>query len=549
MTPFSSDNRQTHADQVSTDAPDLDRFWSLIRQRFYSQFVRAHKTQRELSRASSQNEPLLDWGKRYLPEHFSLAPSLMHRWLGKRLDLMSVQTGQRLNLLGPRGGAKSTLGTLAFPLRMALEGRARYIWILSDTLCQAQTHLNNLKNELESNPLLLADYPNAAGQGPRWTRSALKLRNGTVIEAFGTGQKLRGRRQGAYRPDLIIADDLQNDSHILSANARETSLAWFESAVMKAGTSRTNFLCLATALHPDAIALRLTRNPGWTSRTFASILKWPSRMDLWAEWEDLYLNVEKANHRQLSDQFFRTHESEMNAGAAVVWPENESLLTLMKMRAEEGHTAFEREKQNSPMNPELCEWPESYFDNSIWFETWPRIGGVKTLALDPSKGADAQRGDYSAFVEVLAARDGLLYVEANLKRRPVEQIISDGVELYKSFRPNAFGIETNQFQQLLADGFSREFKTRGLPCEPIGIQNSVNKITRIRTLGALLSSKRIRFRLTPETKLLVEQLKQFPLGDHDDGPDALEMAVRLASDVLTATPADGLGSRLKLETQ
>jgi hypothetical protein len=29
-------------------------------------------------------------------------------------------------------------------------------------------------------------------------------------------------------------------------------------------------------------------------------------------------------------------------------------------------------------------------------------------------------------------------------------------------------------------------------------------------------------------RLLVEQLRDFPCGDHDDGPDALEMAVRLA---------------------
>ena len=34
------------------------------------------------------------------------------------------------------------------------------------------------------------------------------------------------------------------------------------------------------------------------------------------------------------------------------------------------------------------------------------------------------------------------------------------------------------------------------------------------------------------TTLLVNQLKDFPAGDHDDGPDALEMAVRLAGEML-----------------
>ena len=75
----------------------------------------------------------------------------------------------------------------------------------------------------------------------------------------------------------------------------------------------------------------------------------------------------------------------------------------------------------------------------------------------------------------------------------------------------------------------------------------MNKQSRIRTLGALFSAKRIRFRITPDTRLLVEQLKQFPLGDHDDGPDALEMAVRLAGEYLTPyKDGDGLGSRLNV---
>jgi hypothetical protein len=44
---------------------------------------------------------------------------------------------------------------------------------------------------------------------------------------------------------------------------------------------------------------------------------------------------------------------------------------------------------------------------------------------------------------------------------------------------------------------------------------------------------------------LVNQLRDFPLGDHDDGPDALEMAVRLARNALGIRRFDdGLGNRL-----
>lgn len=62
------------------------------------------------------------------------------------------------------------------------------------------------------------------------------------------------------------------------------------------------------------------------------------------------------------------------------------------------------------------------------------------------------------------------------------------------------------------------------------IDNRVNKPVRIRRLTPLLSQGKLRFKGgSPGTRLLVEQLQDFPNGDHDDGPDALEMTLRLAS--------------------
>ena len=71
--------------------------------------------------------------------------------------------GSRLNVLGPRGAAKSTIGTLAFALRAALEGWEPYIWIVSDTRHQACAHLENIKAELLDNRLL-ADGLSAGGR-------------------------------------------------------------------------------------------------------------------------------------------------------------------------------------------------------------------------------------------------------------------------------------------------------------------------------------------------------------------------------------------------
>jgi predicted phage terminase large subunit-like protein len=81
------------------------------------------------------------------------------------------------------------------------------------------------------------------------------------------------------------------------------------------------------------------------------------------------------------------------------------------------------------------------------------------------------------------------------------------------------------------------------------VDNRVNKLVRIRRLGPYLASHRLRFKgNSPSTRLLVEQLRTFPAGDHDDGPDAAEMAIRLAVELLgKREPADELGNRLHVE--
>lgn len=492
---------------------------------------------------------LLAWGRRFLPAYFAQPASKMHRWLAGRLATFEQTRGQKLNVIGPRGSAKSTVGTLAMVLRAAVEGSEPYIWIVSDTKQQAQTHLENLKTELSENRLLAEAYPAAVGRGGWWRSTGIELAGGVVIEAFGTGQRIRGRRRRSHRPTLIVCDDLQNDSHIGSARRREGTREWFHGTLLRAGTPRTNVVNLATALHRDALAMQLDRTPGWESRLFRAVERWPDEQALWREWETLYCDVRSPNAGERARRFYETNRLIMETGSELLWPEVDDLYSLMRMRVESGVTAFEREKQSSPIDPERCEWPESYFGEHVWFDQWPKDLTLRTLALDPSKGSDARQGDYSAIVMLGIDAEGILHVQADLARRPTPQMVADGVDCYLQFRPEVFGVEANQWQQLLAAEFVAEFQRRGLlgvtPCE---LTNYTNKAVRIRRLGPYLSQRRVRFkRGCASTELLVDQLRDFPIAQHDDGPDALEMALRLAEEVWQGGRAsDGLGDRLRV---
>lgn len=529
-----NDNPLRRNDRDSTTHRPRESYWKVERQ---------HPTRRP--RAARDAPCLIAWGRYFLAEHFVRHPSKMQRWLARKLDRLQDRRGTKLNLVGPRGGAKSTVATLALVLRCALEAREPYIWIASDTRHQACAHLENIKAELVDNDRLARRYLGATGQGPVWRAGRIRLRNGVAIEAFGTGQRIRGYRDRANRPTLILCDDIQNDRHMESRQQREHSWRWFHGTLLKAGTKRTNVVHLGTALHPEAIALRLVHAPGWQSHVFSAIERFPLQMVLWEKWEAIY--SDSAGGRRRAREFFEAHRRAMEAGALLLWPEEEDLYTLMRMRAESGPSTFQREKLSQPVIPELCEWPDAYFGAFIWFDALPTNLRAKTMALDPSKGRDDRQGDYSAYVMLAVDEQGFIYIEADLARRPTPEIIARGVELYRRFRPDAFGVEANQFQELLAAQFADEFRRQGLVgVAPWPIDNRVNKLVRIRRLGPYLAGRRMRFKANnPSTQLLVRQLREFPCAEHDDGPDAAEMALRMALDLLApAKGYDGLGDRL-----
>ena len=59
--------------------------------------------------------------------------------------------------------------------------------------------------------------------------------------------------------------------------------------------------------------------------------------------------------------------------------------------------------------------------------------------------------------------------------------------------------------------------------------NQISKVVRIRSLTPFLTRGEFKFkRGSRGARLLVDQLRDFPYGEFDDGADSLEMACRMA---------------------
>lgn len=191
-------------------------------------------------------------------------------------------------------------------------------------------------------------------------------------------------------------------------------------------------------------------------------------------------------------------------------------------------------------NIEGAEWPADFFDG-ILFSQWPSSLTHRVIALDPSKGRADRPGDYSAFVMLGLDEDWRLWADADMDNtRPVESpqggrsIVSDGMNLYQWFSPQALSVETNGFQELVAAAFLRVAQERRLHLPLYGVCSTSPKTSRIRALGTYLAQRRLRIRDTPGGRLLLQQIRDFPEGAHDDGPDGLAQAVRMLDRLLGA---------------
>ena len=257
------------------------------------------------------------------------------------------------------------------------------------------------------------------------------------------------------------------------------------------------------------------------------MIHWSEETALWERWESLYtdLSLDQAEREAQAGCFFEAQRERMLAGTEVIWPAHRSYLDLMKLRIAEGPASFDSEIQNEPVNPRDCLFQPEWFR---WFEEEEIDSSGLTLvaAVDPSLGGLGRWGDPSAIICLGRDRNGALYVlEADIQRRSPDRIIEDVLELYARRRPVVIGVETVQFQEFFKDVLEGRAREGGIYPPVRGIKSTKDKLLRIQRLQPLVKNGTLRFQ--KRHHVLYDQLRLFPKADHDDGPDALEMAVQL----------------------
>ncbi|VVB63383.1 Uncharacterised protein [uncultured archaeon] len=482
----------------------------------------------------------------YFSHYHSTPDGLMQKELSQLLSKAASRRGSKLAIAAPRGFAKSTLVSLEFVVYCICCKLEKFIVIVSATQPQTANFLRDIKKEFETNEKLRNDFPDVCEQdkksaAQRWSETEIITANGVKVLAISTGQQIRGRRHGESRPTLIILDDIGTTEIARNPESAYNLENWISSDILKAGTRETNVIFLGTIHHPNSLLGKYTdpkQVPGWTSKIYKAVVSFADRVDLWDKWTKVFLFLDTFNNEfgpEAAKKFFNAHREEMLKGVKLLWSDRISYYELMVTREQDGHSSFNSEFQNEPVNLSDCVFDVNslhYWDTN--FESAEDLLCRRKAhllvygACDPSLGKDRLSGDFSAIVTVaLDCTVGIAYVlDVDVARRTPDQTI-DAILQYASLREySRFAFETNQFQEVMAQELDRRAGETRTWFAMERVNNTANKQIRIEQLKPLFNTGKIQ--VSKRHRALIEEMRFYPKGAHDDILDALEMAVKVA---------------------
>jgi len=337
----------------------------------------------------------------YFPNSTGLKPfSADHRRVIERIQRCILEGGRFVNAVY-RGFAKTTISENA-SIWATLYGHRRFVAIFGGDQSAADGNIDSIKRELESNDLLLEDFPEVCYpirclegkaqrqhsqtyQGElthiRWTADKVvfptipgSAASGSILCAHGLTSSIRGlkykRPDGTQqRVDLALVDDPQTDESASSQVQVRKRLNIIRKTILKAGSHGKALAIVinATVIEPDDLVDQLLdhkKNPAFQSERIKMVRSWSRNHDtLWLkDYAELRTTYDKDDPQsqklahQAATDFYREHRPEMDDGCQVSWehcfdPETECSATQHAYNAliDDGPEVFASEYQNEPL--------------------------------------------------------------------------------------------------------------------------------------------------------------------------------------------------------
>ena len=406
----------------------------------------------------------------------------------------------------PRGHAKSTMLSLIIPLWLCCQEHPEIhlMVLVSQSQEKAILLLGEVRLEIENNALLRSDFDLEANPSA-WSEDRFRTTSGILFCALGRGQSPRGIRNGAYRPDYIVVDDIDDDELVRSSSRVAKVTEWVLSALYGSmAMGRGRFVVVGNLIGKDSVIARL----------------------------------------RASGQMRVSEVYTLTAKGQPWWRENYTLAEIEALRARIGERMFQKEYMHNPTVEGSI-----FRDRDIRFAPILPLREYRSLVCytDPSFKNSAT-ADYKATVLLGKTRQGYYHVlKAYAERATVARMVAWHYEIdawVDGRVPVLYYMESNFMQDLLLDEFRKAGAAAGHQIPVRGdSRKKPDKFARIEAMQPLFERGFVLINQdeadSPGVRVLIDQLLMFERGSraNDDAPDALEGAIyKLSRRVVSTTP-------------
>lgn len=363
-------------------------------------------------------------------------------------------------LIAPRDHAKSTAFTFDYILAEVLFRTSRYVILIGSTEDMAAEQLSNIREELLENEDLRREFGISKFEQDSKTDIIVRCTDGHRfrILARGAEQKIRGKMWNGQRPDLIVADDMEDDEQVENKDRRSKFRRWFFRAAKQALSRTGRIRVHGTILHEDSLLNRLRKNPSW------------------------------------KHLFFKAHRAFDDFGD-ILWPAAWSEERLRARQAElvsDGDGAgYSQEFLNDPQDN-----AEAYLRRQDFIGMGPadhdrpkRVIAAADFAV--SKADLANRT--SLTVGGVCPQNFLHVIDQRVNRWSTDEWIDEMLSVQQRWDPEIFFVEDGVIWKAVSRMFFNEARRRGIWVNIEAVPSIKDKATRGRTLQKRMRSGGMRF--------------------------------------------------------
>lgn len=427
---------------------------------------------------------------------------LTHPTADLHRDLFSITEDDSLPLavvVAFRGSAKSTILTMSYPI-WSVVGRQqkKFVLIASQTQYQARVHLTNIKRELESNELLANDMGPFIEQREEWGSTSLYIpKYNARITAISTEQSVRGIRHGAFRPDLIIADDVEDMASVKTREGRNKTFDWYTSEIIPAGDTYTKRIAVGNLLHEDSLLMRLKERIE-NNEIDGIYREWPIVRSGTSLWPGKYPDKAAINNLR------------RNVGNKIAW-EREYMLRIIPDEDQVIDAKWMQYYDEIPEKTEANEYVNSFLSVD--------------LAISQSATAD-----YTAIIIIhvygFKPEDRKYYIDKKFINKKITHLatLDTIAALYHAVNADSKQVpivlvEQVQYQAAVIE----QLNDRGIKSKGIKIHN--DKRARLQLASSLFEQGMVYFPKDRAIAPIIQQLVGFGVEKHDDLADSVSMGL------------------------